>query len=84
MWTDYFSSSLMLVTMAMMLRASFELQAPSPAPEAALMPAIVPSTPEEWRIKREEWSRKAVEGYARAQEKKWRNWDETMFKAKLI
>jgi len=81
MWTDQFGSFLMFLTMAMMVRASFELQNHPSASEAALLPATVLSAPEEWRIKREEWSRKAVDGYARAQEKKWQRWDEKMFRA---
>ena len=69
MWTDQFGYFLMLLTMAMMLRASFELQNHTSASEAALLAATVPDT-EEWAEKRKEWSRKAIEGYARAQEEK--------------
>jgi len=82
MWTEYFGSFLMLVTMAMMLRTSFELNRNSAEPQTALMPSIV-AEDEEWREKRKEWAQKAVEGYARAQGKKWGNWDEVMFKTKL-
>ena len=28
---------------------------------------------------RREWAKKAVEGYIRAQDKKWLNWEESMF-----
>lgn len=83
MWTDHFGSFLMLLTMAIMLRASFELNRTSSATQIASMPSPLAKN-EEWREERKEWSRKAVEGYARAQEKKWRNWDEIMFEAKLI
>jgi len=31
---------------------------------------------------RREWAKKAVEGYIRGQEKKWRRWDEKMFTQK--
>ncbi len=82
MWTDCFGSFLILITMAMMMRASFELNRTSAEPQTSLMPSIVDKD-EEWREKRKEWARKAVEGYSRAQEKKWGNWDEIMFKAKL-
>jgi len=84
MWTDHFGSFLMLLTMTIMLRTSFELKRPSSAPQIASMPSLLPKDEEEWREKRKEWSRKAIGGYAKAQEKKWRNWDEAMFKAKLI
>lgn len=83
MWTDQFGSYLMLLAMAALLRSSFELQRPSSAPRIIALPSLLSGTEEEWAVKRKEWSRKAVEGYARAQEKKWRNWDEIMFEAKL-
>ena len=82
MWTDYFGSFIILLAMAMMLRASFELNRTSAEQQTTLMPSIV-AKDEEWREKRKEWARKAVGGYASAQEKKWGNWDEIMFKAKL-
>lgn len=75
MWTDYF----FVLAVAIMLRASWELEK-SPQTRSPFLPQIE----EEWKGQRNEWSRKAVEGYARAQEKKWRNWDESMFQAKLI
>jgi len=31
---------------------------------------------------RRQWAEKAVAGYIRQQEKKWRRWDQAMFKAK--
>jgi hypothetical protein len=81
MWTDYFRFLGTWVIVAMMLRASFELQRPSSTPQ---IPSFLAKNEEEWAERRKEWSRKAVEGYVRSQEKKWRKWDETMFKAKLI
>jgi len=73
----------MLLTMAALLRSSFELRRPPSAPAVAALPSVSPEAEEERAVKREKWSRKAVEGYARAQEKKWGKWDDVMFKAKL-
>ena len=43
----------------------------------------MPSNVDQWEAQRKEWAEKAVEGYKKAQERKWRNWDEIMFKTKL-
>lgn len=46
----------------------------SPAPTNNLLAALSPAE--------REWAEKAVERYARAQDKKWHRWREAMFEAK--
>jgi hypothetical protein len=82
-WTDHLGSLLVLLTMAALLRSSFELRRPSSVPAVVALPSVSSEAEEERAEKREEWSRNAIEGYARAQEKKWAKWDDVMFKAKL-
>ena len=74
MWTEYFT----LMTMAVLLRLSYELSRPTP-----VMTSAVEFSPKTEPAPREkEWSDKAVRGYAQSQEKKWRRWNEAMFEAK--
>ena len=76
-WMTLFSWMLLLL----MVRLSYELsegqsggdpgrKEPEPPPDFEL-------TPEQRR-----WARKAARNYARAQEKKWRRWNEAMFERK--
>ena len=74
MWTEY----LAFMTMALMLRLSYELSRPkgnNPGPNVSRNIAVL--TPQE-----KEWADKAVQRYAESQEKKWRRWNEAMFEAK--
>ena len=85
MWTEQFQSMLVLVVMAALLRASYEMSRPRtthpdevssladtrPNSEASRSVTITPQ--------QSEWADKAVKRYAEAQEKKWRNWNEAMF-----
>ena len=74
MWTEYFA----FMTMAVLLRLSYELSRPTPVKTSA-----VEFSPKTESVRREkEWSDKAVRGYAQSQEKKWRRWNEAMFEAK--
>ena len=74
MWSEYFT----LMTMAVLMRFSYELSRPTPVRTSAL----------EFSLKTEpaprekEWADKAVRRYAESQEKKWRRWNEAMFEAK--
>lgn len=48
----------------------------NPAVTSLKEPAAAPFSPQRYR----EWAKKAVRKYAQAQEKKWRNWEESMRK----
>ena len=75
MWTEQFRSMLMLMVMAALLRASYEMSRPTPE-----MTSTVEFSPKtETTFRQKEWADKAVKSYAAAQEKKWRNWNEAMF-----
>jgi hypothetical protein len=74
MWTDYIT----LMTMAVLLRLSYELSSPEPTvSQTSTNPNAGPLTSQQ-----KEWAEKAVRRYAEAQEKKWRHWNEAMFEAK--
>ena len=75
MWTEQFGSMLMLMVMAALLRASYEMSRPTPVP-ASLVEFSLKTEP---ASKQKEWAEKAVKRYSEAQEKKWRNWNEAMF-----
>ena len=75
MWTEQFGSMLMLMIMAALLRASYEMSRSTSVSASAL--EFNPKT--EPASRQKEWSEKAVKRYAAAQEKKWRNWNEAMF-----
>ena len=82
MWTSYFEFLLRFMLMGMVLRASYELERPqsarlNPSPEIESQTSLSTLSP-----LRREWAEKSVAGYIRQQEKKWRRWDEAMFKAK--
>jgi hypothetical protein len=89
MWSEQFTSMLVLVVMASLLRASWELSreqslAVEPGADkvqgrgsnlyAATSPKGAHLAP--WQ---REWAEKAVRGYREAQDKKWRRWNEAMF-----
>jgi hypothetical protein len=87
MWSERFAAMLMLVVMASLLRASWELSRErSLAVEVGVNKTRVGSNhyaatnPEKelapWQ---REWAEKSVRGYREAQEKKWRRWNEAMF-----
>jgi len=89
MWSERFAGMLMLVVMASLLRASWELsqerglaveQASDKASGAGLNPYAA-ANPENAELApwQREWAEKAVRGYREAQEKKWRRWNEAMF-----
>ena len=92
MWSEQFVSMLMLVLMASLVRASYELSRlrhsgpaqgdhRAPSGSSNLAAATNPEQPElaPWQ---KEWADKAVKRYAESQEKKWRRWNEAMFEAK--
>ena len=62
------------MTMALLLRLSYELSRPKADNPGSDVPANTLLTPQE-----KEWAEKAVKKYADAQEKKWRRWNEAMF-----
>ncbi len=73
MWTRY----LLLIVLGALLRFDYEAHQPSggvgPGP---------PLTHASRVGDRNLWAEKAVINYARAQRKKWRNWDEAMFESR--
>jgi len=85
MWTEQFESMLMLVVMAALLRASYEMSRPKPklSKEVSAFAETHPmnETPTQAALtpQQKEWAEKAVKIYAEAQEKKWRRWNEAMF-----
>ena len=89
MWSEHFVSMLILVIMASLLRASYELSQQrssgvelgthkTSVGDSNLSAATNPEGAElvPWQ---KEWAEKAVKKYAEAQEKKWRHWNEAMF-----
>jgi hypothetical protein len=85
MWDDNFRSMLLLMFMAILLRAAYELQ-PQPKTKAvSMLPETHPiqNTTEISTItsQQRKWSEKAVKRYAEAQEKKWRRWNKAMFES---
>jgi len=88
MWSERFAGMLMLVVMASLLRASWELSRQhSSGGEQGIHKAMTmgsnpsASDPEDAKLApwQKEWAEKAVRGYREAQEKKWRRWNEAMF-----
>ena len=82
MWTSYFEFFLRFMLVGLVLRISYELDSPqnarlNPSSEAKNQDSLSALSP-----LRREWAEKSVTGYIRQQEKKWRRWDEVMFKAK--
>ena len=74
MWTEYFA----FMTMAVLLRLSYELSRPAPTILlTSTNPNAGPST-----YQQKEWAEKAVRRYTETQEGKWRHWNEAMFEAK--
>ena len=85
MWTEQFQSMLMLMVMAALLRASYEMSRPKPKPsvEVSAFAETYPinETPKSAAItsQQKDWAERAVKRYAEAQEKKWQRWNEAMF-----
>jgi len=82
MWTSYFAQLLQLVMFAVMISVSRELDDsrrlnPGSSEETKGESAFGGLSPQ-----RREWAEKSVAGYIRQQERKWRRWDEVMFKAR--
>ena len=78
MWTEQFEYMLMLMVMAALLRASYELsRQPQDGPMRNL-PQVqkADSVLAAWQ---HEASARAVKRYTEAQERKWRHWNEAMF-----
>jgi len=72
---------LMLMVMAAMLRASYEMSRPKRNTEVPAFAETRPisETPKLVTSQQSEWAKKAVKRYSEAQEKKWRRWNEAMF-----
>ena len=84
MWSEQFNNMLVLLVMVALLRASYELTGkPSSEAKVATYDASViggnPAVSTALTPRQKEWSEKAVQKYAEAQEKKWRRWNESMF-----
>ncbi len=83
MWTEQFQSMLLLMVMAMLLRASYEMSRPKRNPEVTAFAdsRLINDTAKPGTLtpQQKEWVDKAVKRYAEAQEKKWCNWNEAMF-----
>jgi hypothetical protein len=76
---------LMLMVMAALLRASYEMARPG-ATHTEEVSALADTRPDIETSKhamitpqQRKWADKAVKKYAQAQEKKWRNWNEAMY-----
>ncbi len=92
MWNEQFASMLMLVFMASLIRASYELSrlrhsGPAQGDHQALdggSNLSAATNPEQTELApwQKGWAEKAVRRYAESQEKKWRRWNEAMFEAK--
>lgn len=78
MWAEYFESMLMLMVMAALLRASYELAKPRPNNPGTGTDPNAPNL----ALHQKEWAEKAVKRYAESQERKWHRWNEAMFEAK--
>jgi len=88
MWSERFAAMLMLVVMASLLRASWELSrerslavelGADKARAGSNLYAATNLEDAELAPWQKEWAEKAVRGYRKAQEKKWRRWNEAMF-----
>jgi hypothetical protein len=91
MWNEQFASMLMLVFMASLIRASYELSRQRSGVAQGDHQALgggsnlsAATNPEQTELApwQKEWAEKAVKRYAESQEKKWRRWNEAMFEAK--
>ena len=82
MWTSYFTQFLRLVMIGVVLTVSRELDGRRPTPSNPLPPTEEAETFSTLSPQRREWAERSVAGYIRQQEKKWRRWDEAMFKAR--
>ena len=78
MWTERFEYMLMLAVMAALLRTSYELTRQPQDGHLQNLPQVkkADSVLAPWQ---HEASARAVERYAEAQDKKWRNWNDAMF-----
>ena len=84
MWSEQFNNMLVLLVMGALLRTSYELtrQRNSEAEVATYATSVIGANPAAGTAltpQQKEWSEKAVQKYAEAQEKKWRRWNESMF-----
>jgi len=86
MWTEQFQSMLMLMVMAVLLRASYEMSRPKRNPEVSAFAETRPvnENPKPVLAQQREWANKAVKRYAEAQEEKWRNWNNAMFEPEIL
>jgi hypothetical protein len=75
MWSQEFNDMLILLVMAALLRASYELSR-QPASGISLNPSTEDAGLMPWQ---QEASERAVKKYAEAQKRKWRRWNEAMF-----
>ncbi len=73
MWTEQFKSMMMLLVMAALLRASYEMSRPTRVAALEFSPKTEPISGYRER------EAKAVRRYAQAQGKMWRHWEEAMF-----
>ena len=83
MWSEQLTNMLLLMVMASLLRASYELsrQRSLGVEQDTDRPLFAATNPEGAELApwQKEWAEKAVKRYAEAQEKKWRRWNEAMF-----
>ncbi len=70
---------MMLVVMAALLRASYELSRQDRNSGIELLPQLTPRSDSGLTSWQREAADRAVKGYNAAQEKKWRHWNEAMF-----
>ncbi len=88
MWTERFESMLVIMVMAALLRASYEMSRPNSKSSeevtafAETYSINEPPKPIAITLQQKEWAEKAARNYAQAQGKKWRHWNGAMFEAK--
>ncbi len=73
MWNNYFA----MLAMAALLRADYEIH--NPPEELNPLAGARQLSSNALALRQKRWAEKAVEKYAEAQDKKWRNWQAAMF-----
>lgn len=84
MWTNALPQMFFYIVMAAMVRMIYDLSSsPAAGAEARHMPATMAAAPGDYdglTHQQREWADRAVERYRETQGKKWRRWNEVMFK----
>jgi hypothetical protein len=85
MWGENFRFILMLMFVATLLRAAYELKPQTKTKAVSILPETHPVQSAAGltaiTAQQRKWSEKAVKRYAEVQEKKWKNWNKAMFES---